>query len=352
MNSLLRLAVLIVIAAATVAGAETEEAIVRRSAAAAISLLLKPGGPDHLVQPADASGRMWTQLDGLRIGDIAPQPVSTDGQETGIAARYLVAVEVSRHRNPHMRLRRWGEWKDGPPPGFPSIVAVTLRDGSWQTDAAALDRFKRVRADADPSIVPQAGTPALPHGTRPASPQAAAPAAAAKPASGSRKTLIGLVVIGGFVIVALVTGRILANRGILRSPRPMANGGASIRRRLHLLDPSEQHFFRALEDVVRPGRVVSTKVRLAALFEPVPGPGSQDAALPLANRHADFVLTDAATSRILAIVQLVDPADTRPATARRHEFIRSLCALHQVPHFEIPISADYTTALAKLAAAI
>ncbi|MCP5544813.1 MAG: DUF2726 domain-containing protein [Akkermansiaceae bacterium] len=328
-----------------------DPAAIRRAAAAALSTHVRPSGETHLLQAADAAPTMWTELEGLRIGACAPLAVSKDDAESSVGARFAVAIDVSRHRSTHAKLRRWSAWRDGAPPELPTTLDVVLRNGAWEADATPLRSLKTIRTRPDPASIPRSDAPPLAEG---ALPSAASAGIAETQTPGSEpqvsgKPIVALIVFGVLAAAALVIGRMLANRGVIRSPHPVAAAGGSItavRPRPHMLDRDERSFHQALEAAVRPGRVVSPKVRLADLFE-APADDGDAMTARLASTHADFVLTDAATSRILAVIQLVDRNNLSPAAARRHEFIRSLCHAHQVPHYEFPAHGDHREAVER-----
>ncbi|MCB1132731.1 MAG: DUF2726 domain-containing protein [Verrucomicrobiae bacterium] len=325
-----------------------DPAAIRRAAAAALSTHVRPSGETHLLQAADAAPTMWTELEGLRIGACAPLAVSKDDAESSVGARFAVAIDVSRHRSTHAKLRRWSAWRDGAPPELPATLDVVLRNGAWEADATPLRSLKTIRTRPDPASIPRSDAPPLAEGALPSA-AAAGIGETESPGSApqvSGKPIVALIVIGVLAAAALVIGRMLANRGVIRSPHPVAAAGGSItavRLRPHLLDRDERNLLKALESTVRPGRLVSAKVRLADLFE-TPGDAM---ASRLASTHADFVLTDADTSRILAIIQRVDRNDLSPAAASRHEFIRSLCLSHQIPHYEFPANSDHREAVER-----
>ena len=325
-----------------------DPAVIRRAAAALLSQHVRPSGETHMLLAADAAPTMWTEVEGLRIGDCAPLAVSGSAAGNQAATRFAVAIGVSRHRTTHAKLRRWSAWKDGAPPELPATLDVVLRDGTWQADPASLRSLKTIRTRPDPASIPQSDAPALARGSLPSA-AASGIGETQTPGSGpqvSGKPITALIVIGVLATAALVVGRMLANRGVIRPPHPVvaADGSiASVRLRPHLLDRDERNLLKALESTVRPGRLVSAKVRLADLFE-TPGDAM---ASRLASTHADFVLTDADTSRILAIIQRVDRNDLSPAAASRHEFIRSLCLSHQIPHYEFPANSDHREAVER-----
>ena len=111
--------------------------------------------------------------------------------------------------------------------------------------------------------------------------------------------------------------------------------------RSHLLSEAEQKFFGVLQPLVGSACNVSSKVRLADLFDVRPGRGQQAAFNKIQSKHIDFVLTDPATSRILCAIELDDSSHLRPDRIERDEFIDDLFGRNHLPLLRVPCMWTY-----------
>lgn len=114
-----------------------------------------------------------------------------------------------------------------------------------------------------------------------------------------------------------------------------------MQRREHLLTPAELAFFEVLEPVVSASCRISTKVRLADLFDVRPGQGQQSAFNKIVGKHVDFVLTDPKTSRILGAIELDDSSHQRPDRQERDLFVNELFKIQKVPLIRVPFAWRY-----------
>jgi hypothetical protein len=139
---------------------------------------------------------------------------------------------------------------------------------------------------------------------------------------------------------------------------PTANNPLDrLQRSDNLLTPAELAFFAALEPHIHSSHRISAKVRLADLFNAAQGPGQQTAFNKIVGKHIDFVITDAATSRILCGIELDDSSHSRPERIERDRFVNDLFARHSRPLLRIPFSWTYypqglRTELAKAGLAV
>lgn len=139
-------------------------------------------------------------------------------------------------------------------------------------------------------------------------------------------------------------------------PAPVTTPGPDpmrlVQRRDHLMTPAEQAFFAVLDPIVRPTCMISSKVRLADLFDVRQGKGQQTAFNKICSKHVDFVLTDPETSRILCAIELDDSSHQRSDRIERDNFLNQLCATNRLPLLRIPFAWSYSAQelRAKLAA--
>lgn len=334
-------------------------AAVRACAAEFVSRYALPSQDGtHICRPKNAPPSMRVQIDGLRIGDVVPRTGSARS-DSGADSGFFVEVTADRHRTSHQKLRRWNPWRPGPYPRFPSALTVQQRNGTWKADPDAMSRMTALAPTGDPRAIPQDDTPALPPGSelKPAAASSDPGTTDDTASSGSANLYLSLGIIAALLAIAVVIARRFADRGEIGPRFASATAGQAagidhLRRRKYLLNPAEHQFREALEAAVRPRQFVTAKVRLAELFDCPPGPEHRATAARLASCCADFVLTDPASSRIVAVVMLHEPDDADPEANRRREFIATLCARHQVPFFNLPVAADYSASLDQLRSSV
>jgi hypothetical protein len=114
-----------------------------------------------------------------------------------------------------------------------------------------------------------------------------------------------------------------------------------MRRKENLMTPAEQAFFAVLAPIVRPSCMVSSKVRLADLFEVRHARGQQAAFNKISSKHIDFVLTEPGTSRILCGIELDDSSHNRPDRIERDDFVNELFAANGMPLLRVPVAWTY-----------
>jgi len=112
-------------------------------------------------------------------------------------------------------------------------------------------------------------------------------------------------------------------------------------RRDNLMSPAELAFFAVLEPIVRSSCMVSSKVRLADLFDVRQERGQQAAFNKIVGKHIDFVLTDYQTSRILCGIELDDSSHNRPDRIERDNFVNELFAANHLPLIRVPVAWTY-----------
>lgn len=114
-----------------------------------------------------------------------------------------------------------------------------------------------------------------------------------------------------------------------------------MRRKENLMTPAEQSFFSVLQPIVGPSCIISSKVRLADLFDVVQERGQQAAFNKICSKHIDFVLTDPSSSRILCCIELDDSSHQRPDRIERDRFVNELFATHHLPLMRVPAAWTY-----------
>ena len=118
-------------------------------------------------------------------------------------------------------------------------------------------------------------------------------------------------------------------------------------RRDNLMSPAELAFFAVLEPIVRSSYMISSKVRLADLFDVRQERGQQAAFNKISRKHIDFVLTDYQTSRILCGIELDDSSHNYPDRIERDRFVDELFAEKQLPLLRVPFSWTYHPAVLR-----
>lgn len=107
------------------------------------------------------------------------------------------------------------------------------------------------------------------------------------------------------------------------------------------MTPAEQAFYAVLSPVVQSSCMISSKVRLADIFEVRHERGHNAAFNKISRKHIDFVLTDPATSRILCAIELDDSSHNRPDRIERDRFVNELFAANQLPLLRVPVAWNY-----------
>jgi len=93
----------------------------------------------------------------------------------------------------------------------------------------------------------------------------------------------------------------------------------------------------AIED----SAAVAPKVRLADIVGCVERSPSVATLGRITQKHLDFVLIDASSSRIVAAIELDDASHGRPSVIRRDTFVNELMAQAGVPLLRVPAAARY-----------
>lgn len=113
------------------------------------------------------------------------------------------------------------------------------------------------------------------------------------------------------------------------------------RPRPFLLTRNEAAFLQVLSAVADPCYRISCKVRLADIVMCSDRDWSRGHANRIAQKHIDFVVTDAASSRIVAAIELDDRSHQRRERQRRDIFINGLFQQMRVRLIRVPAAWRY-----------
>lgn len=155
--------------------------------------------------------------------------------------------------------------------------------------------------------------------------------------------LLLAVVVGIGIVVILVTAK--AGRRSGRQEGGEAGPELPYIPRGALFTPAERSFLAALETALGPAWRVYGKVRLADVLDVGPGlaPAARTRAFNrIAAKHVDFVLCDAATLDVLAVVELDDRSHAAARRQQRDAFLEQACAAAPLPLLRIPAQASYS----------
>jgi hypothetical protein len=111
--------------------------------------------------------------------------------------------------------------------------------------------------------------------------------------------------------------------------------------REYLLSRGEMAFYRVLVRALPPGLVVCPKVRLADLINCSGEAWRQGYGGRIAGKHVDFVLADAATLGIRAVVELDDRSHARADRRDRDAFVDRALDAAGIPILRVPAAAQY-----------
>lgn len=113
------------------------------------------------------------------------------------------------------------------------------------------------------------------------------------------------------------------------------------RPRRYLLTRNEAAFFRVLATLIDYPYLVSCKVRLADLITCDDRDWHKGAANRIAQKHVDFVITRADSSRIVAAIELDDSSHRNPERRERDQFVNGLFRQMSIRLIRIPAKWNY-----------
>jgi hypothetical protein len=108
---------------------------------------------------------------------------------------------------------------------------------------------------------------------------------------------------------------------------------------------NEAAFFRALTAVIGDRYLISCKVRLADIITCGDRDWKGGHANRIAQKHIDFVISCAASSRIVAAIELDDSSHQQRERAERDEFVNQLFRQVRVQLIRVPARWAYTEAM-------
>lgn len=111
-----------------------------------------------------------------------------------------------------------------------------------------------------------------------------------------------------------------------------------------LLTGAELNFYRQLMQIVPPGMLVFSKVRIADVLQVndnVKGNSRIKHFGAIAAKHFDFVLVNDQTMDILGAIELNDKSHDAPDRKERDAFVRKAMAAAKLPLFEVKATKSY-----------
>jgi Protein of unknown function (DUF2726) len=356
---------------------------IQRTAAEFLSRYTKHQKGNFLLRLNSGSSERWVESRGLAFSRVSPYLVTAADRANGIEAIYSVSLDSSIHRTYDSATTKWTDWQNGRHLFIPAAIRVIeKRDGQLTVESSTLSQFTAFTAIGNPDLIPcvrerviqkpiQVPPNPLQFPQIPLPRNDATPRDDTKPVqpnpmqTASReivKKVVGLaaVVFVLVVMAGVVTALLGGTRGkrgknpigqrqlppaLAPPPLPSVEqtspDNSLIVGQTHLLTPAEQSFLAVLETIVKPTCAISTKVRLADLFQVRQGRGQQSAFNRISRKHVDFVLTDPATTRILCAIELDDSSHNRPDRLARDQFVDELFDNNQMPLIHIPFEWKY-----------
>ena len=145
------------------------------------------------------------------------------------------------------------------------------------------------------------------------------------------------------VVLALVVLAVVA-----RKLAPVASAGTNVESIYAatpaLLTPAERSFFGVLQQVVPQDFRLFAKVRLADVIQPRSTLGAstrQSAFNKISSKHVDFVLCDAATTKVICVIELDDSSHQRGSRQARDNFVDASLLSASVPILRFSVKQGY-----------
>lgn len=363
----------------------------RTTAAELLARYVKPRQGSYLTLRKSGTSREWIELKGLQLTRVHANTLSQADHANGILASYWVAVDYEMHRNYNTAASKWSKWYNGRNPFVPTSIVVEQRSNrQWIARLPSSSTLVAQSSKGDPNIIPrvsnQAEVPVLPSKVVPtpepvatqatvsnikvvtsAQSEIPAPSNETKTRSWRGVLILGAIATAlGAIVKELRPKRARTKRrrpnrtnSISSSPRAVpsfsqqppplppssfkddSNPIDLMTKKQNLMTPAELAFFAVLEPIVRSSCMVSSKVRLADLFEVRQERGQQAAFNKIRSKHIDFVLTEPGSSRILCGIELDDSSHNRPERVERDDFVNELFAAQQLPLLRVPVAWTY-----------
>ena len=112
-----------------------------------------------------------------------------------------------------------------------------------------------------------------------------------------------------------------------------------------LLTPAERSFFGVLQQALAPNYHLFAKVRLADIIElerGLSGKRRYAAFNRISAKHADFVVCDPQTFRVVGVIELDDSSHRASKRQQRDQFMDSALAVASIPVFRVPAQRSYS----------
>lgn len=111
-----------------------------------------------------------------------------------------------------------------------------------------------------------------------------------------------------------------------------------------LLTPAERHFFKSLQQALAPRYHIFAKVRLADIIQTergLSGKRRYAAFNRISAKHADFIVCDPRSFRIIGVVELDDSSHQTSKGRKRDSFVDSALAVASIPILRVPVQRAY-----------
>lgn len=140
-----------------------------------------------------------------------------------------------------------------------------------------------------------------------------------RPGLGLQETITGMSTLLIVVILAVIAIATFALKAKAQPPAAAYTSAGP------LLTPAELRFYEALKMAISPQQQIFAKTRIADLINPAAGTraSNQAARNRIQSKHVDFVICDAATTKVVACVELNDKSHEREDRKARDSFVKN-----------------------------
>jgi hypothetical protein len=110
---------------------------------------------------------------------------------------------------------------------------------------------------------------------------------------------------------------------------------------------AERSFFGVLQKAIGPEFTLLSKVRLADILQVQRHPSTQRRSAAfnrISSKHADFVLCDAKTFRVVAVIELDDKSHREKTRQHRDQFLDAALGTVGIPVLHVPAQQSYSIA--------
>jgi hypothetical protein len=145
-----------------------------------------------------------------------------------------------------------------------------------------------------------------------------------------------LGILGVVIVLATILPELLQRSG---------TGEVPYQRHDSLLTPAERSFYGVLERAIARHVTPMAKVRLADIIKvegSISAARRRSAFNRIQSKHVDFVLCDAATFRVLCVVELDDKSHSRSDRKSRDAFVNRALGAAGIPIVHLPAQQSYT----------